>query len=61
LLWGNYAIEKSNLIDASRHKILTAPHPSPLARGGFFGNQHFSKANAYLKENNQSEIDWHLE
>jgi uracil-DNA glycosylase len=60
LLWGNYAIEKSNLIDATKHKILTSPHPSPLARGGFFGNQHFSKTNAYLKENNKSEIDWRL-
>src|ERR1700739_5123931 len=37
LLWGNYAKQKAGLIDATKHHILTAPHPSPLARGGFFG------------------------
>jgi uracil-DNA glycosylase len=61
LLWGNYAIQKSALIDANKHCILTAPHPSPLARGGFFGNQHFSKTNAFLKSKNIPIIDWKLE
>ena len=51
MLWGNYAKAKSNLIDTSRHLVLTAPHPSPLsAHRGFFGCKHFSKANTYLKE-----------
>jgi uracil-DNA glycosylase len=61
LLWGNYAIQKSALIDGNKHCILTAPHPSPLARGGFFGNQHFSKTNAFLESKNIPIIDWKLE
>lgn len=58
LLWGNYAKNKAPLIDASKHLILTAPHPSPLARGGFFGCKHFSKTNEYLKQQGKKEIDW---
>lgn len=50
LLWGNYAINKKHLIDTTKHLALEAAHPSPLARGKFFGCKHFSKANAYLKE-----------
>ncbi len=50
LLWGNYAINKKHLIDTTKHLVLEAAHPSPLARGKFFGCKHFSKANAYLKE-----------
>lgn len=60
LLWGNYAISKADLIDKNKHLILTAAHPSPLARGAFFGSKHFSKTNAYLAENNIQPIDWHL-
>lgn len=60
LLWGNYAKNKIPLIDANRHLILTAPHPSPLARGGFFGCKHFSKTNEYLKAHGKKEIDWSL-
>jgi uracil-DNA glycosylase len=59
-LWGKQAIEKVPLIDASKHLILTAAHPSPLARGAFFGCKHFSKANAYFRESNQTPIDWRL-
>lgn len=59
LLWGSYAIKKSALIDPSRHKILTAPHPSPLsAYRGFFGCKHFSKANEYLVQTGQTPIEW---
>jgi uracil-DNA glycosylase len=60
LLWGNFAQSKAVLIDANKHLVLTAAHPSPLARGAFFGNKHFSKTNAYLKLNNQVPIDWDL-
>ncbi|MDO8998693.1 MAG: uracil-DNA glycosylase [Bacteroidota bacterium] len=61
LLWGNYAIEKEALIlNKDKHKILTAAHPSPLARGAFFGCQHFSKTNTYLVENGLSPIIWNL-
>ncbi|KAG4386696.1 hypothetical protein GLYMA_11G103600v4 [Glycine max] len=38
LLWGNSAPEKSRLIDATKHHVLTAAHPSGLsANRGFFG------------------------
>lgn len=60
LLWGNYAISKSPLIDAQKHLVLTAAHPSPLARGAFFGSKHFSKTNKYLIENGLSPISWNL-
>lgn len=58
LLWGNYAIGKSPLINANKHLVLTAAHPSPLARGAFFGCKHFSKTNQYLRENNLPVINW---
>ncbi len=61
LLWGNFARKKAGLIDASRHLILEAAHPSPLAKGAFFGCKHFSKANAYLQSQGKSPVDWQLE
>lgn len=59
LLWGNYAINKGRLIDRNRHLVLTSVHPSPLsAHRGFFGNKHFSQANAYLQAHNIAPIQW---
>lgn len=59
LLWGNYAINKGKLIDRNRHLVLTSVHPSPLsAHRGFFGNRHFSQANAYLQSYNITPIEW---
>lgn len=59
LLWGSYAIRKAELIDGTKHLILTAPHPSPLsAYRGFFGCRHFSKANQYLEEQGKQPIKW---
>jgi uracil-DNA glycosylase len=60
LLWGAYARSKAVLIDASKHLILEAAHPSPLARGAFFGSSPFSQANAYLKKHGLKPIDWQL-
>lgn len=60
MLWGNFARTKSELIDHSRHCVLQAAHPSPLARGAFFGCRHFSKANAYLASHGRAQIDWQL-
>ncbi|KGT36962.1 uracil-DNA glycosylase [Campylobacter fetus] len=60
MLWGNYARAKANLIEANKHLVLTAAHPSPLARGAFFGSRHFSKCNNYLIKNGQTPIDWDL-
>lgn len=59
LLWGSYAIKKGAFIDRERHLVLTSPHPSPLsAHRGFFGNRHFSRANAYLAEHGKEPIVW---
>jgi uracil-DNA glycosylase len=59
MLWGAYAKSKSDLIDSSKHLILTSPHPSPLsAHTGFFGNKHFSIANQYLNAKGKRTIDW---
>jgi len=60
MLWGNFAKAKSALIDAQRHLILTAAHPSPLAGGAFFGCRHFSRCNEYLHAHGLGEIDWDL-
>ena len=60
MLWGNFARTKSELIDRSRHCVLEAAHPSPLARGAFFGCRHFSKANEYLTSTGRTPIDWKL-
>jgi uracil-DNA glycosylase len=60
LLWGNYARSKAPLIDATRHLVLEAAHPSPLARGAFFGCRHFSRCNDYLKAHGATPIDWKL-
>lgn len=60
MLWGNFAKAKSALIDAQRHLILTAAHPSPLAGGAFFGCKHFSRCNEYLRAHGLGEVDWDL-
>lgn len=60
MLWGNFARSKAALIDPSRHCILQAAHPSPLARGAFFGCKHFSKANEFLSLHGQTPINWQL-
>jgi len=59
LLWGLKAMHKAEMIDANKHLILTAVHPSPLsAHRGFFGSKHFSKTNDYLKSKGLQEIEW---
>jgi len=61
LLWGSHAQKKAKNIDQQKHLLLNSPHPSPLsAYRGFFGCQHFSKANHWLKAKNKSVIDWRL-
>lgn len=59
VLWGAYAQKKGAIIDTERHFVLRAPHPSPLsAYRGFFGSKPFSQINHFLKQQNQTEIDW---
>jgi uracil-DNA glycosylase len=61
MLWGSYAQKKAAFVDASKHLVLRAPHPSPLsAHGGFFGCRHFSQANAFLESRGLKPIDWAL-
>ncbi len=61
LLWGSYAQAKGKVIDPRRHRVLKAPHPSPLsAYRGFIGCGHFSAANDYLARNGQAPVDWTL-
>lgn len=58
ILWGNAAQKKASLI-GTRHEILKSAHPSPLsAHNGFFGCQHFSKTNNFLRSQGLPEIDW---
>lgn len=61
LLWGNFAKKKAELIDANKHHILEAPHPSPLAGRGFFGQQHFMTTNQLLEQQGKTTINWQLE
>ena len=60
MLWGNFARTKAALIDPAKHLILEAAHPSPLARGAFFGCKHFSKANNFLTFKGKTPIEWQL-
>ena len=63
ILWGAYAQRKGQRIDTSRHLVLKAAHPSPLAanRGGFFGCRVFSKTNDYLTAHGKAPIQWQLD
>ena len=61
LLWGSHAQKKGKNIDQEKHYVLNGPHPSPLsAYRGFFGCQHFSKANLWLTAQNKSMINWQI-
>ena len=61
LLWGRYAQQKGDVVDRSRHHVLTAAHPSPYsAANGFFGCRHFSQTNALLGADGNEPVDWRL-
>jgi uracil-DNA glycosylase len=60
VLWGNYAQKKGRLIDARRHSVLTAAHPSPLSAKKFFGSRPFSAINQALERLGKLPIDWEL-
>ena len=61
VLWGNFAKQKSVLIDTNKHFIITSPHPSPFsARNGFFGSKPFSRTNEYLNSKGIEPIDWDI-
>ena len=60
MLWGKYAQDKGAVIDSTKHFILKAKHPSPMAAnyGGWFGTKHFSQANDYLVSKGLEPIKW---
>ena len=59
MLWGSYAQRKAAFVSSDQNLILKSPHPSPLsAHRGFFGNNHFSKANEYLSRHGKTPIEW---
>ena len=60
MLWGNFAQKKGSKIDIKKHLVLTSGHPSPMSanQGKWFGNKHFSQANAYLESKGKQEINW---
>lgn len=59
LLWGAYAQKKGSIVNANKHLVLKAPHPSPFsAHSGFFGCKHFSKTNQYLSSKGLTPISW---
>jgi len=59
MLWGAPSRRKKTLIDTTRHVVIESAHPSPLsAHNGFLGSRPFSRANAALRENGRTEIDW---
>ncbi|OUJ14332.1 uracil-DNA glycosylase [Acetobacter sp. DsW_063] len=61
ILWGAYAQRKAAFVDATKHLVLKAPHPSPLsAHNGFFGGRYFSKANAFLEAHGIAPVNWAL-
>jgi uracil-DNA glycosylase len=59
-LWGNYAQKKQKRIDAGRHAIVTAAHPSPLSAKKFFGSKPFSAINQALEALGETPIHWQL-
>ncbi|MCU0470196.1 MAG: uracil-DNA glycosylase [Arcicella sp.] len=60
MLWGKYAQDKGAVINADKHLILKAKHPSPMAAnyGGWFGTKHFSQANNFLMSKGLTPINW---
>ena len=60
MLWGGFAKKKGKKINRNKHLVLESGHPSPLSaiRGYWFGNNHFSLCNIFLKKEGKKEIDW---
>ena len=58
MLWGAHAQSKRPMIDAERHLVLTANHPSPLSALRpplpFIGCGHFSQARAWRDQQAQA-------
>ena len=61
LLWGRFAQSKKQFIDETKHYVLEAAHPSPLARNAFSGCAHFSKTNELLQNHDKEAINWSVD
>jgi uracil-DNA glycosylase len=61
MLWGRFAQGKKALIDTSKHFVLEAAHPSPLAGDAFRGCRHFSQCNELLEKQGKTPIDWRVD
>ena len=58
-LWGSEAGQLASELDADKHLVLQAPHPSPLSSWrGFFGSKPFSQTNQWLINQGQTPIDF---
>lgn len=67
LAWGAPAHAICKKINTKRHKVIMSSHPSPLScakkcgeHPPFMDVDHFGLANAFLKENDRSPINWNL-
>jgi uracil DNA glycosylase len=60
VLWGGFAQKKQKLIDAGRHHVLTAAHPSPLSVKKFLGSRPFSAINKALEDLGEEPINWQI-
>lgn len=60
LLWGSSARKLKVFVKNQNHLVLESIHPSPLSaiHGGWFGNNHFKKANEFLVSKGANPIDW---
>ena len=61
-LWGDFARKKASLVDQAKHRVVLAPHPSPIIGKGpkFLGSRAFSAIDAALDELGAARIDWNL-
>lgn len=58
ILRGAFAQKKRELIDETKHFVITSPHPSPFsADRGFFGSRPFSRTNEMLTALGKTPID----
>ena len=61
VLWGSPARKKKALITGPHHRIIEAPHPSPLsAHRGFFGSRPFSQLSDFLAQHGYPPVEWDL-
>lgn len=61
LLWGNFAKSKKTLIDQTKHYVLEAAHPSPLAGDAFMGCGHFAHTNEILEKQGKTPVNWRVD